>query len=317
MKVKCISAILVVLTGAMLFACVLWSRATMDPVPETCDIVLRMAVPNAKEHPNTLTAMYFSNLVMEKSEGRICIELYPESQLGTQEASLEQLRFGGIDFAIVESHILLNYIHGDDIKEEIVSSDENVSGLSDEDLNKYGIESLARFKADYRCISNASRELQEGSDVDELTLRVSGKYIMENLLTSQGFRVVFQESMDIREAIRNSYIDGAEMAFLDYIYDDYGSIMPYITLIDGIDICGVLLSSNSSMGAMTVENQSIIRECAAEAALFQTEAQSQCHKEAIDYLEWCGIIEHPTDIQMLYHKKGLHDQQTNDEIEVS
>ena len=65
-------------------------------------IVLRLAETQTETYPATMGAIEFARLVEEKSEGRIKIEVFTGGQLGGDEqAILEQVQFGAIDFTRV------------------------------------------------------------------------------------------------------------------------------------------------------------------------------------------------------------------------
>lgn len=293
MKLKYICIALVLLAGAMLMTVILQSRIVTEPAAEPYSVVLRMAVSNAENHPNTMAAMKFSELVLERSDGKILIEIYPEAQLGTQESTVEQLKFGGIDFAIVESHVLSELML--DLDEKEIKYTDRVTGIErktktsvvtplEDELDIWGLKALASFAPDFRCIANNSRNIYTGQAVNDLSIQLSGTYVLEDILHERGFNVVYQEDMDIHKSLRNEYIDGAEMAFLNYIYNDYLASMPFITLFASPEIPDILLASTASMGTMSVETQNIINECAKEVVVYQRELLDACHKEAAAYL---------------------------------
>ena len=65
-------------------------------------IVLRLAETQTETYPATMGAIEFARLVEEKTDGRIRIEVFTGGQLGGDEqAILEQVQFGAIDFTRV------------------------------------------------------------------------------------------------------------------------------------------------------------------------------------------------------------------------
>ena len=69
-----------------------------EVVPE---FVLTYAENQSDKYPTTLGAYYFAELVKERTEGKVVIQIVYGGELGTQEDVIQQLQFGGIDFARV------------------------------------------------------------------------------------------------------------------------------------------------------------------------------------------------------------------------
>lgn len=64
-------------------------------------MVLRYAENQAQDYPTTQAAYKFAELVEQKTNGRIHIDVYHGGQLGDEKAVIEQLQFGAIDFTRV------------------------------------------------------------------------------------------------------------------------------------------------------------------------------------------------------------------------
>ena len=68
---------------------------------ETKQMVLRYAENQAQDYPTTQAAYKFAELVEQRTNGRIHIDVYHGGQLGDEKAVIEQLQFGAIDFTRV------------------------------------------------------------------------------------------------------------------------------------------------------------------------------------------------------------------------
>ena len=65
------------------------------------DFVLTYAENQAEDYPTTQGADKFAELVKEKTEGKVEILVNAGGSLGDEKSVIEQLQFGGIDFARV------------------------------------------------------------------------------------------------------------------------------------------------------------------------------------------------------------------------
>ena len=80
---------------------------TGGPEPE---FVLTYAENQAEDYPTTLGAYRFAQLVEERTGGRIQIQVNAGGTLGDERTVIEQLQFGGIDFARVSLSPLAEFV---------------------------------------------------------------------------------------------------------------------------------------------------------------------------------------------------------------
>ena len=73
------------------------------------DFVLTYAENQAEDYPTTQGADKFAELVKEKTEGKVEILVNAGGSLGDEKSVIEQLQFGGIDFARVSISTVAEY----------------------------------------------------------------------------------------------------------------------------------------------------------------------------------------------------------------
>ncbi|MCI6127575.1 MAG: TRAP transporter substrate-binding protein DctP, partial [Enterocloster clostridioformis] len=76
-------------------------------VPE---FVLTYAENQAEDYPTTQGAYKFAELVYEKTGGRVEIQVNAGGVLGDEKTVIEQLQFGGVDFARVSLSPLAEFV---------------------------------------------------------------------------------------------------------------------------------------------------------------------------------------------------------------
>ena len=87
-----------------LLLCICLLLCGCGPAPENAGhplLVLRYADNQPEDYPTTKAAQHFAQLVEERTQGKICIRLYCNGELGNENQVLEQVQFGGIDMARV------------------------------------------------------------------------------------------------------------------------------------------------------------------------------------------------------------------------
>ena len=64
-------------------------------------MVMKLGETHAADYPTTKGDQKFADLVKERTNGRIIIEVYPAKQLGEEKAVIEQVQIGAIEFTRV------------------------------------------------------------------------------------------------------------------------------------------------------------------------------------------------------------------------
>ena len=78
-------------------AALLASAALAGAASAECEITLRSSDTHPDGYPTVEGVKAMAAEVKEKTEGRICIEVFPSSQLGEEKDTIEQTQFGVID----------------------------------------------------------------------------------------------------------------------------------------------------------------------------------------------------------------------------
>ncbi|MFA7566789.1 MAG: TRAP transporter substrate-binding protein, partial [Alkalispirochaeta sp.] len=94
MKKSVLLIITLVLVGGMVWA---GGQAEPSATAKPQKIVLRLAENHPQNYPTTLGDQKFADLVKERTDGRITIEVFHSAQLGEERAAIEQVQFGAID----------------------------------------------------------------------------------------------------------------------------------------------------------------------------------------------------------------------------
>jgi TRAP-type C4-dicarboxylate transport system substrate-binding protein len=72
----------------------------------------RLAEVHPEGYPTTLGDEKFAELVEEKSDGRITIDVYPSAQLGEESDAIEQVQLGSIELTRVSSAPMTEFSSG-------------------------------------------------------------------------------------------------------------------------------------------------------------------------------------------------------------
>ncbi len=269
---------LIVLAALVLVASV--GFAGGSPEEETDEpIIMRLAETHVQDYPTTRGDYRFAELVEERTDGRIKIEVYHSSQLGEERDVIEQVQFGAIDFTRVSISPLaafspqldalqMPYLYRDSdhmwsvLKGEI--GDEFLESLEPADFV-----GLAWYDSGSRSFYNSVREITSVADMEGLKFRVQQSDLMVGLVEALGAVATPMPFGEVYSALQTGVIDGAENNWPSYYSTSHYEVAQYYTLDQHTRVPEILVASKIVMDRLSEEDQEIIRQAARDSIDYQ------------------------------------------------
>jgi tripartite ATP-independent transporter DctP family solute receptor len=167
-------------------------------------------------------AEIWSNLVRERTEGRINIKVYPGTSLvqGDQTREFTAIRQGVIDMAVGSTINWspqvkqLNLFSLPFLMPDYAAIDALVQGDVGKDMfkliEKAGVVPLAWGENGYRQVSNSKREIKRPEDMKGMKLRVVGSPLYIDTFTALGANPTQMSWADAQPAFASGAVDGQE-----------------------------------------------------------------------------------------------------------
>ena len=271
------------------------SNKKEEVVPE---YVFTYAENQPEGYPTTLGAYRFADLVYERTQGRIKIRVHSGGVLGDEVSVIQQVQYGGIDFARAsimtmgqfnqKMNILqLPYLYQDsshmwktldgEIGEEFMNS-----------LGGDGIIALSWYDAGTRYFYT-TEPIYSLEDMKGKRIRVAESDLMESLITVLGGVPVPMAYSDVFSALETGEIDGAENNWSSYTFTDHHKIAQYVTLDGHNRIPELQIVSQAVWNKLSEEDQKIIKECAMESAIYERELWIAQEEKSREIAERAGV----------------------------
>jgi tripartite ATP-independent transporter DctP family solute receptor len=220
----------------------------------------------------------WSNLVKERTNGRINIKLYPGVSLvgGDQTREFTAIRQGVIDMAIGSSINWspqvkeLNLFSLPFLIKDYASLDALTGGEVGKDvfsiLDKAGVMPLAWGENGFRELTNSKRDIASPADLKGLKIRVVGSPLFLEMFTALGANPVQMSWADAQPALSSGAIDGQEnpvsiftAAKLHTVGQKHVTMWGY--MIDPL----VFVVNKDVWNSWTPEDREIVRKSAVDA----------------------------------------------------
>ena len=254
------------------------------------ELILRYAENQPEDYPTTQAALAFAQLVEQQTGGRVKVVVYSGGELGAEQSVIQQMQFGGIDFARVSLSPLAGYIPELSILQlPYLYKDADQmwrvldGSIGDEFLgmlDQMDLVGLSWFDAGVR--SFYTREKVTGlDDLQELTIRVQESDMMSDMITALGAKPAQVVYSKVYAALHNAEIDGAENNWPSYEVMGHYEVAPFFLKDEHTRVPEVQLASPAVMEKLAALHESfpeVIRACARESA--QTERELWARREA-------------------------------------
>lgn len=251
-------------------------------------VVLRYAENQVADYPTTQAAHKFADLVKEKTNGRIEVEVYDSGQLGDEKSVIEQVQFGGIDMSRVSLTPLsefsrnlmalqLPYLYRDaDHMWKVLDGDIGKDLLNSTEAS--GIVGLSWYDAGARNFYNSKKEVKSLADMKGLKIRVQESSMMIDMVKALGANPTPMAYGEVYSGLQTSVIDGAENNWPSYESTSHYEVAPYYVIDEHGRIPEMQIISKQTMDKLSADDQKIIRECAVESAKYERQLWAEREK---------------------------------------
>lgn len=267
------------------------------------EIVLRSADTHPDGYPTVAAVNYMGELVSERTDGRISIEVFYGAQLGEEADTIEQTRFGVIDMNRISMGPFNNIIPETQIPSlpYVFRSVEHMRTVMDGEIGDeilahfedYDLIGLAYYDAGARSFYSRGTPVRSLDDMDGMRFRVIQSDLFVDMVEALGANATPLPYGEVYSAIQTGVIDGAENNAPSYESSAHYEVAPYYTLDEHLILPEVLVMARSSWDRLSAEDQEIIREAARESVAHQRELWDAAEEEAMQIVIEAGseIIE--------------------------
>ena len=241
-----------------------------------------------------LGAEKFSELVAEKSDGRIEVNVFANDSLsaGDALAGVEQLMNGdkalsynsaiqlsGMDDRFSAIAAPFTFSTYDEV-DSVIQSQEAIdaySALTEE----MGVKMLGFGENGMRQISNNTREIGGSDDLNGLKIRVAGSKLFLDMYQTLGADPVVMSFAELFTSLQNGTVDGQENAVDLFYANGLVEVQEHLTVMNYVYDPLLLMMNDAMFNELSAEDQDIMMESAAEANAYQIDLIRNLEEEQL------------------------------------
>lgn len=257
------------------------SAKTALTVEKEPQYVFSYAENQAEDYPTTLGAKRFAELVEERTNGRIRILVQAEGQMGSELEVIQQMQYGGIDFARVSLSQLAEYIPRLNVLQMpyLYTDSEHMwrvldGAIGDEflaEVDGSDLVGLSWYDAGARNFYNSVKPIDSLEDVAGMRIRVQESDLMADMVEALGATPVPTGYADVYSYLERGIVDGAENNWPSYESMKHYEVAKYYTVDEHTRVPEMQICSRYTWEKLSEEDRAIILECARESAFYERE----------------------------------------------
>jgi len=253
-------------------------------------IIIKFSHVVAENTPKGLAAKRFANLVQERTNGLVEVQVYPNSTLFKDGEEIEALKDGSVQIiAPTTAKIAALFPHWQifDVPYLFSSREAVFSTMAGpvgaqlfSELQKQGFQGLAFWDNGFKQMTNSVRPLVRPADFQGLRMRVMmGSKILEEQFLSLGADPVQMGFDQLYAALKEKRVDGQENTISNIYSKKFYEVQPYLTLSNHGYMGYVVLTNQKFWASLPANIREILENTMAEVTIWEREQAARLDKE--------------------------------------
>ncbi|HSI68556.1 MAG TPA: TRAP transporter substrate-binding protein [Planococcus sp. (in: firmicutes)] len=265
---------------------------------ETFNLQAGHSLPN--DHPYHIGFLDMAERVEERTDGRVTIDVFANSELGAERELTEGLELGTVDLVVSSTAPVTNFVpelsvlDAPFIFQDRESAVEILEGeIGDELFEKMaenGIIGLSWGENGYRHITNAIRPINEPADLQGLKIRTQENEIHLAAFEALGAQPTPMAWTEAITALQQGVVDAQENpAIVADQFSLYEANQQYMTLTGHVYSVAVYMMSQQTYDSMPEDLRDIVVEEGQKAGAEERELIVEMEKESLENLREQGM----------------------------
>ena len=231
------------------------------------------------DHPYQLGYEFMNKLLVERTGGKMRLEIYPNSQLGGERALFEGAQMGTVDLALGSTAPLVNFDKNFMIFDLPYLFDSNAhayrcldSAFGQEkfdSLEQFGMIGLAYWTAGWHPLLSSKGSMNTPKDAAGLNIRVVENEIFMEFMKAMGSNPVPMAFGEVFTAMQNGTVDACSVTIPSIYAAKLYTVAPYLNCVNAIYCPNPLVISKKTWDKLPAEYQKILKQAAVEARDFE------------------------------------------------
>ncbi|MDD2352462.1 MAG: TRAP transporter substrate-binding protein [Atribacterota bacterium] len=247
-----------------------------------------------------ISALKFKEVVEQKTDSAIVVEIHPNAELGDERTLLEGMQLGTIDMGVITNGPIANFLPEMAVFEMpfLFGTPEEAYHILDGEigqdvlgrLSDIRMHGLAFSERGFRNLTNSVRPVKIASDIKGLKIRLMESPLYVDTFKALGANAVPMAWTECLTALSQGTIDGQENPIVVvYSFKLYES-QDYMTIDRHTYAPATIMTSDKLWQSLTEEEQAIFEEAAKLGAQAARDYNNNNEAEQLQFVKDKGMI---------------------------
>lgn len=260
----------------------------------------RLAHGLTEGSPYDIGAKKFAELSDKYSNGTVKVRIYPNAQLGAEQATAKDAQLGLLDMTLVAINnastwyppldvTILPFIFRDRDHVNAVVNGPVGQELFEGYRKASGLRIVSVLEWGDRGILTSKRAIEKPADLAGVKLRLPKNQVMLDTYSALGATPTAIDWGELYAALQQGVADGLEgppPGMLDMKFTDFLKYYSYVPVFHGL---AVILVNDNWFNKLNAEQQKAVFQAGREAGEFQRQLSAKAHQSALDKMRQMGV----------------------------
>lgn len=281
------------------------AQAVASSLDSMKPVSLRLAHVVNEQDGFHIAAVKFQELVAERTDGKVSVQIFPNASLGDERTLLEGMQIGTVDMGLITNGPVANFVEPMAVFELpfLFASPEQAYEVLDgpigqdllDSLSSVNLKGLAYAERGFRNLTNSSRPVNSPADLQGLRIRVMENPVYIDTFRELGANAVPMAWTEALTAMQQGTIDGQENPVNVIHSFKLNETQSHMSLTRHTYAPAIFVMGMRSWNQLPAEAQEILVQAAREAAAHERQVNADMEAEQLDALRAAGmtIVEQP------------------------
>ncbi|WP_404454916.1 TRAP transporter substrate-binding protein [Oceanobacillus kapialis] len=241
----------------------------------------------------------FGELIEERTDGQIKVEVYPDSQLGSDREIIEQMQSGTVQMNAPFTGVLPTFVKDfevfdlpflfEDRDHAFEATNGNLGDILGEKLEAQGMHLLGFWDGGFKHLTNSVHPIETPEDMNELKMRVSQSPLLISQFQAVNAGGVSIDFSELYTALQTGTVDGQENPLSNIVSKKFYEVQDYLTLSSHGYMAYPLVISSDYYKNLPEDLQTAVDEVANEVTEWQWEEANSDEEAYMEELEGSDI----------------------------
>ena len=265
-------------------------------------ITLKFALQNGQNHPLFQGVAKMAELIEEKSDGRISVQLFYSGSLGDKTSTMQGLQTGTIDGAMLMGGVIADYGPKQlkvftlpylfDSVEHARAFEKSPEGQAVFDTVQSSgsrMVCIGAYQESARNYFFVKKEVKTPDDLKNMMIRCQEGSIYYDTMEAMGANVQSIAFSELYSALQSGVVDGAEQPLSGFVSNAFNEICKYYTMDQHELSPNLILFSEVTWNKLSDSDKALIKEALLESVPYFEEISDAKDAEYLEIMKESGV----------------------------